>query len=62
MFMHDFPSFSKVPHGRDQKAEVADKDDNFLPHSPDFFSDGGLEGDNIGRENTQFTTQPSVQK
>lgn len=37
VFMHDFPSFSKVPHGGDEKAEVADKADGFQPLLPDFF-------------------------
>lgn len=60
VFMHEFPSFSKVPHGGDGKAGVADKADNFQPHLPGFFFQmGGLRGDNIGRANAQFTTQPS---
>lgn len=35
--MHDFASFSKAPWGRDQKAGVADRADNFQSYSPDFF-------------------------
>lgn len=60
VFMHDFPSFSEVPHGADEKAEVADKADGFQPLLPDFFFSRwvGLRGDNIGRAGAQFTTQP----
>lgn len=59
VFLHDFPSFSKVPHGGDEKAEVADKADGFQPLLPDFFLRWvGLRGDNIGRAGAQCTTQP----
>lgn len=45
VFMHDFPSFSKVPHGGDEKAEVADKADGFQPLLPGFFFEmGEIEG------------------
>lgn len=40
VFMHDFPAFSEVPSIGDQKAEVADKADNFQPHLPEFIRIG----------------------
>lgn len=60
VFMHDFPSFSKVPYGRDLKAGVADKADNFQPYSPDFLQMGDWREITLG-VNMQFTTQPGGQ-
>ena len=69
VFMHDSSSFSKVPYGGRSKRPGWQIKLTTSSHTrPTFLSffffsqRWGLEGDNIGRVNIQFTTQPSRQK
>lgn len=66
VFMHDSSSFSKVPYGGRSKRPgwqiKLTTSSHTRPTLFFFFQRWGLEGDNIGRVNIQFTTQPGRQK